>query len=110
MQLIQRRRRRRRGRRGRPPIDLEKIGPAPKAERMEPSPLVESEPLFLDYAEAEVLRLVDLEGLYQEDAGAEMGFSRGTVWRLLSSARQKVIRAIFEGRPLVIGHADEEQE
>jgi predicted DNA-binding protein (UPF0251 family) len=109
VRLMQRRRRRRRGRRGRPPIDLERIGPAPKADRMEPSPLVASEPLFLDHAEAEVLRLVDLEGLYQEDAGAEMGLSRGTVWRLLASARQKVIRAIFEGRPLVIGHVDEDK-
>ena len=90
-------------------MDLERIGPAPKANRMEPNPLVESEPLYLDHAEAEVLRLIDLEGLYQEDAGAEMGFSRGTVWRLLSSARQKVIRSIFEGRPLVIGHLDDDK-
>ncbi len=94
--------RRRRGGRGRFPIQPT-IKKEPLARRMNPQPLVDSQPIFLNLAEAEVLRLVDLEGQYQEQAGVEMGVSRGTVWRILIRAREKVVRAIFEGRPLIIG-------
>jgi len=52
--------------------------------------------------ELEALRLVDLEGLSQDEAGARMGVSRGTIWRLLQSARKKVARSLTEGRPLFI--------
>ena len=77
---------------------------------MTPTPQQNEEPIYLDLAEAEVLRLVDLEGMYQETAGASMGFSRGTVWRLLASARRKVVLAIYEGRPLVIGESAKSDE
>ncbi|NIV45194.1 DUF134 domain-containing protein [Candidatus Bathyarchaeota archaeon] len=53
-------------------------------------------------AELEVLRLVDLEGLSQEEAGKKMGVSRGTVWRLAQSARKKTAQALTEGRPILI--------
>jgi len=56
------------------------------------------EPLFLTYAELEVLRLVDLEGMMQEEAGVKMGVSRGTIWRLLQSSRYKVAQMLTEGR------------
>jgi len=56
----------------------------------------------MEPAELEVLRLVDLEGLPQEDAGSNMGISRGTVWRLLQSARKKVTQSLTEGRQLFI--------
>ena len=75
---------------------------------MTPVPKAADEPIHLDLAELEVLRLVDLEGMYQEQAGEAMGFSRGTVWRLLQDAREKVIRAIFDGRTLVIGESERE--
>ena len=70
---------------------------------MSPEPPSVREPIHIDLAETEVLRLVDLEGLYQEQAGLSMGVSRGTIWRLLASAREKVTRSIFEGRPLMVG-------
>jgi uncharacterized protein len=50
----------------------------------------------------EALRLVDLEGLSQEQAGKEMGVSRGTIWRLVQSARKKVAQALTEGRALQV--------
>jgi len=31
-----------------------------------------------------------------------MKTSRGTVWRLLESGREKLVRAVVEGRPLLI--------
>ena len=100
--------RRRKGSRGRFPIQP-KIGRKPKAEKMTPEPSGLEDPIHIDLAEVEVLRLVDLEGLYQEQAGKTMGISRGTVWRLLASAREKVTRSIYEGRPLVVGFPFEEE-
>ena len=100
--------RRRRGGRGRFPIQPT-IKDAPIAKKMTPEPLGANDPIYIDSAEAEVLRLVDLEGMYQEQAGDAMGISRGTIWRLLVSAREKVTRSIYEGRPLVIGQVSEEE-
>ncbi|MBO8174463.1 DUF134 domain-containing protein [Thermococcus sp. M39] len=59
-------------------------------------------PIFMTYEEFEALRLVDYEGLTQEEAGKRMGVSRGTVWRALSSARKKVAQMLVEGRELII--------
>jgi len=93
-------RRRRRGRRGRPPKPV-RIGVTPPAGGFYPlNPPTDQEPVYLEPAEIEVLRLVDQEGLSQEEAGERMGISRGTVWRLLQSARKKVAKALTEGRPI----------
>jgi predicted DNA-binding protein (UPF0251 family) len=67
-----------------------------------PTPQTNPTPILLELAEIEAFRLVDVEGLSQEDAGLKMGVSRGTVWRLLQSARKKAAQALTEGRPLVI--------
>ena len=52
--------------------------------------------------ELETLRLCDYEGLLQAQAGERMGVSRGTVQRLLASARKKVAAALVEEAALVI--------
>jgi predicted DNA-binding protein (UPF0251 family) len=57
--------------------------------------------LYLD--ELEALRLCDYEGMFQEQAGEKMGVSRGTVQRLLTSARKKVAEALTQGNALVMG-------
>ena len=95
------RRRRRRGRRGRfpKPISIEKV---PTVDKFTPTPQGNPEPIYIEPAELEALRLVDLEGLSQEEAGERMGVSRGTVWRLIQSARKKTAQALTEGRPLHI--------
>ena len=67
-----------------------------------PNPARNLEPIFIEVAELEAFRLVDLEGLSQEEAGKRMGISRGTVWRLLQGARKKTAQALTEGRPLQI--------
>jgi predicted DNA-binding protein (UPF0251 family) len=59
-------------------------------------------PIFMTCEEFEALRLVDYEGLTQEEAGKRMGISRGTVWRALNSARKKVAQMLIEGRELII--------
>jgi len=99
--------RKRKGGRGRFPIQP-KIKGTPHAKKMAPEPRGNDEPIYIDLAEVEVLRLVDLTGMYQEQAGSEMGISRGTIWRLLVSAREKVTRSIIEGRTLVVGLQEDE--
>lgn len=73
------------------------------------TPLSELERIVLHRDELEALRLCDMEGLIQEEAGERMGVSRGTVQRLLAAARRKVATALTQGAALVIdeeeGHA-----
>jgi len=95
------RRRCRRGRRGRFPKPVTIPTPS-KVEQFIPQPRIPASPITIEPAEIEALRLVDLEGLSQEQAGTQMGFSRGTVWRLLQSARKKVAQALTEGRTLAV--------
>ncbi|MFQ6075231.1 MAG: DUF134 domain-containing protein [Candidatus Bathyarchaeia archaeon] len=99
MRTMRRGWRRRRGRRGRLPKPV-RIGMPPGLESFIPIPQRGAEPIYVEPAELEALRLVDLEGLSQEEAGERMGVSRGTVWRLLQSARRKVAQALTEARPI----------
>lgn len=67
----------------------------------------ELEVSFLREDELEALRLCDLEGLDQAEAGGRMGVSRGTVQRLLKAGRETVVRVLVRGEALVIGEAGE---
>jgi predicted DNA-binding protein (UPF0251 family) len=91
--------RRRRGRCGRlpKPISIEK---PPAITTFSPCPQTNFAPIIIEPAEIEALRLVDLEGLSQEETGVKMGVSRGTIWRLVQSARKKTAQALSEGKPL----------
>ena len=60
--------------------------------------------LFLD--EMEALHLCDGQGLTQEEAGLKMGVSRGTIQRLVSSGRKKMVNAIVNCHALVIDDPD----
>ncbi|MBS7632681.1 DUF134 domain-containing protein [Candidatus Bathyarchaeota archaeon] len=78
------------------------LGVTPPITNFTPNPPRNLEPILLEMAELEAFRLVDLEGLSQEEAGQRMGVSRGTVWRLVQSARKKTAQALSEGRPVYI--------
>ena len=93
--------RRRRGRHGRLPSPVY-IGHTLKIKQFIPDPNPEKESITLEPAEIEVLRLINLEELTQEETGDRMGVSRGTIWRLLNSARKKVTKAIVEGHTIII--------
>ena len=99
------------GGRGRPPKPVF-LGQAPIPTKFIPNvqgrapKSTANKPIELSYPELEALRLVDREGLDQEQAGAKMGVSRGTVWRLLSEARKKVATALTDLRPIQISPAD----
>ena len=62
----------------------------------------------LRLSELEALRLCDMEGLDQEEAGRRMGISRGTVQRLLKSARHKVAHTLVNNHALVIRKGEED--
>lgn len=68
-------------------------------------PIPPREPIYMTYDEYEAFRLTYIEGLNQEDAAKRMKISRGTVWRCLESAREKVARMLVERRPLVVTSA-----
>jgi RNA polymerase sigma factor (sigma-70 family) len=61
----------------------------------------EIEKIILYRDELEALKLCDLDGLTQEEAGKRMRISRGTVQRILASARKKVASALSECKALV---------
>jgi predicted DNA-binding protein (UPF0251 family) len=101
--------RHRHGRRGRHPKPINIQNPTP-ASTFSPTPQTNLTPILIEPAEIEALRLVDLEDLSQEEAGAKMGVSRGTVWRLLQSARKKTAQALTEGRPLQVTTGSTQEE
>ena len=57
--------------------------------------------------EFEALRLMDYEGLYQDECARRMGISRTTLSRSVAQARRKVIDTLLNGKALLIGLADE---
>jgi len=52
--------------------------------------------------ELEALKLIDLENLSFEEAGMRMNTSRNTIWRIVKSAREKIVKALIEGREIII--------
>lgn len=65
-------------------------------------PLAELERVHLGLDELEAMRLCDLEGYDQREAGARMGVSRGTVQRLLARGRGKLVEAMIANQALVV--------
>ena len=62
--------------------------------------------IVLLLSELEAMRLVDVEGLTQEEAAMRMGVSRKTLWNDLQSGRRKVAEALSKGWAIEI-HQDE---
>jgi predicted DNA-binding protein (UPF0251 family) len=60
---------------------------------------VEQIPLLSE--ELEALKLCDLDDLTQAEAGSRMGVSRGTIQRILATARKKVAKALSKGQAIV---------
>lgn len=64
--------------------------------------MTELEEIVLGLDELEAIRLVDFESLSQEEAGARMGISRGTIGRLLEHGRHTLADALLHGKALHI--------
>ncbi len=65
-------------------------------------PMTKIEKITIMRDELEALKLCDMDGLTQEQAGMKMGISRGTVQRILTSARRKVAEALSGCKALVL--------
>jgi len=89
--------------RGRPKL-LRQVGLDLEADYFKPAGvrMVDLESVEVSMEEAEVIRLIDLEGLSQEGAAGEMGISRGTLWRELQDARRKIADALINGKAIQI--------
>ena len=65
-------------------------------------PMTDLELITIDLGELEAMRLCDLEGLDQEEAGRRIGVSRGTVQRMLKRGRASVVEALIASKALRI--------
>ena len=54
--------------------------------------------ISLQPEEIEPIRLIDLDGLEQEEAAAKLGVSRKTAWRDLHEARRKIADVLVNGK------------
>ena len=65
-------------------------------------PRAQLEEVVLHYDEYEAIRLLDYEGLMQEQAAEKMNVSRPTLTRIYESARKSIAKAFVEGKMIVI--------
>ena len=86
------------------PPHCRRIAASPTACFFKPAgiPTRELQIVVLTLDELEALRLADRDGLYQEQAAAQMGVSRATFGRIVDSARRKVADALTTGKALRI--------
>ncbi len=86
------------------PCCRRRIAGSPKASAFKPVGLkmCEIEEVVMTLDEFEALRLADLDGMYQEEAAAQMRVSRPTFSRIIESARRKVADALVHGKALRI--------
>ena len=58
--------------------------------------------LQLTAAELEALKLIDEENLTQEEAAKRMNISRSSFWRILDTARKKVVASLLSGKQISV--------
>lgn len=63
-------------------------------------------PIILSVEEFEVIRLIDLEGLEQEQCAERMDVARSTIQRMYTEAKRKVADSIVNGKVLRIEGGD----
>ena len=64
--------------------------------------MIDLKEIELSISEFEAIRLIDLEGIPQIEAGTKMEISQSTLSRILSSGRKKIADAIINGKAIKI--------
>ena len=70
--------------------------------RFSPEEVSSGEPVVMTLDEFETIRLLDREGLTQEQCAERMGVARTTVTAIYESARRKTAEALVDGKRLLI--------
>lgn len=78
------------------------IGGYPDHWEFSPEEITDSEPVVMSLDEFETIRLLDREGLTQEQCAERMGVARTTVTAIYDSARRKIAEALTDGKRLMI--------
>ena len=78
----------------------------PRCRRFGPSDVVNAEEVILNLDEYECIRLIDYEGLEQEQCAVQMGVARTTVQAIYKSARRKLADSLVNARHLRIEGGD----
>ncbi len=78
------------------------IGGFPDYWSFAPDEAAQAEPVLLRLDEYETIRLIDHDGLTQEQCAAQMGVARTTVTTMYDNARKKLAAALVDGRRLQI--------
>lgn len=86
------------------PKSCRRVGSQPGVTYFKPRgiPLSGLEEIILTVDELEAIRLVDHDGLYQEEAAVRMNVSRPTFGRILDLAHRKIAGALVHGKALKI--------
>ena len=86
------------------PFKPRRISTMPRYTYFKPTgiPMSLLDEIVLTVDEVEALRLKDVEKLEQNECAARMNVAQSTLQRILVSAREKVSRAIIEGKALRI--------
>ena len=78
------------------------IGGYPDHWEFSPEEVSDSEPVIMSLDEFETIRLLDREGMTQEQCAERMGVARTTVTAIYDSARRKIAVALTDGKRLMI--------
>lgn len=87
------------------PKKCRRVCSAPGASSFLPENGYEEE-IIMSLDEYETVRLLDWEGMTQEQCAGQMGVARATITMIYDSARKKIADALVHGKKLTIGGGD----